>query len=47
MESKPLPGMEDNFEITVVDVRQNVKRLWGNADDHDFVIGIDFNSLGN
>ena len=46
MNSKPLPGMEDNFTSKVVGERPSVKRPWANPDDHDFVIGIDYGKEG-
>lgn len=46
MESKPLPGMEDNFTSKVVGERPSVNRPWANPDDYDFVIGMDYGQAG-
>ena len=46
MNSRPLPGMEDNFTSKVVGERKSVIRPWANPDDYDFVIGIDYGQEG-
>lgn len=46
MNSKPLPGMEDNFVSWVAGERPTVNRSWANPDDHNFVIGIDYGKQG-
>lgn len=46
MNSKPLPGMEDNFTSKVVGERPSVNRPWANPDDYGFVIGMDYGKEG-
>ena len=46
MNSKALPGMEDNFTSRVVGERPSVNRPWASPDDYDFVIGMDYGKEG-
>ena len=46
MNSKALPGMEDNFTSKVIGERPSVNRSWANPYDYDFVVGMDYGKPG-